>query len=140
MDIPRCEEGVDLMKRAMRILAVALVFGVLVPVVKAGDDRPIVVVFDVDGARAGLSKAFLRDLADYLSSKLTESRRFAVVPREQLRRCLLVQKRKSHKPHCDESCRIELGRELAAEKTMSTRVMKLGRRCTVTLTVCGVRI
>ena len=35
MDIQRCEEGGDLMKKAMRILAVALVLGVLVTVVKA---------------------------------------------------------------------------------------------------------
>jgi len=102
---------------------------------QAADTRPIVAVFDVDGIRAKLSKAFLGDLADYLSTKLTESGRYTVIPRDQLRLRLTAEKSKTYQECFDQSCQIELGKDLAAEKTLSTKVMKMGRRCTVTLTL-----
>jgi hypothetical protein len=41
----------------------------------------------------------------------------------------------SHRPCFDETCRIELGRALAARKTMSARIMNMGKRCMLIATL-----
>ncbi len=41
----------------------------------------------------------------------------------------------SHKTCYDQSCQIELGKELAAEKIIATKLIKLGSRCTVASTL-----
>jgi hypothetical protein len=48
----------------------------------------------------------------------------------------LIEERKASYDECyDEACQIELGRDLAAQKTLATEVMKLGSQCKVTLSV-----
>jgi len=93
---------------------------------------PVVAVFDLEDKGAGLPDELLDRLGDYLSTRLAATGVFEIVPRDQLRQKLLEQKKESYK-HCyDQSCQIELGRELAAEKSLSTKVILLGSRCTVT--------
>ena len=123
------------MKLSFNVVAIFLVGGLgCASVAEAGDERPIVVVFNVEVKNVRLSKGFLDGLADYLSSRLTESGAYQVVPRDQVKQRLVQQKKGSYKECYDQSCQIEIGKELAAEKTLSTKVIKLGNRCTVTLT------
>jgi hypothetical protein len=121
------------MKKGIAVLLFALVL--LVVVKSIAGDRPIVAVFDVDGKRAGLSKGLCESLSDYLSAKLTESGAYQVIPRSDLKKRLTEEKKGSYKECVDQACQIELGRELAAQKTLATQVLKLGSRCTVTLTL-----
>ncbi len=127
------------MKVAYRAALLDLGVGLFLPAVRAGDQRPIVAVFDVEVKNAKLSKGFLDGLADYLSTRLTESGAFQVVPRDQIKQRLTQQKRGSYKECFDQSCQIEIGKELAAEMTISAKVIKLGNRCTVTLTLYDLR-
>ena len=60
---------------------------------------------------------------------------FQVVPRSDLKKRLVQQKAKSHESCSDESCQIEIGRELSAQKTLSSQLIKLGSKCKVTLTL-----
>jgi hypothetical protein len=108
--------------------------------VSANTERPpVVVVFDVEDKGAGLPAELLDRLGDYLSSKLAATGAFEIVPRDQVRAKLLEQKKKSYKFCYDQSCQIELGRELAAEKSLSTKVILLGSKCTVTCSLFDLR-
>lgn len=62
---------------------------------------------------------------------LTESGKYSVVPRDQLRQRLLDEKKGSYRPCMDESCQIELGKALAANLTLSTTLIKVGGKCAV---------
>jgi len=56
----------------------------------------------------------------------------AVIPREQLRERLQSKKSDSYRKCFDEACQIELGKEVAAEKSLATRILKVGSICVVT--------
>ncbi len=102
--------------------------------------RPIVAVFDVDkDRRIRLPRATLLEMANYLSTRLTESGRYQVIPRDQLKKRLVQQKTASYKDCYDQSCQIAIGKELAAEKSLSTRIGKMGSRCTVNLKLFDLR-
>jgi outer membrane protein OmpA-like peptidoglycan-associated protein len=62
-----------------------------------------------------------------------------VVPRGQIKRRLAKQKVTSYRRCYDQSCQIEIGRELAAAKSLAPTLIKLGRRCIVTLTLYDLR-
>jgi len=102
---------------------------------QAAERRPIVAVFDVEAKGIKLSVSLLERLSDYLSSRLAETGRFMVIPRDDLKKRLLGQKAKSYKQCYDRSCQIEMGREMAADKTIATRVIKFGTRCMLTSTL-----
>jgi len=111
------------------VLVLAVVLGCS-SVAEAGDERPIVVVFSVEMKNLRMSRpeqdALSDYLTDYLTGKLAGAGVFQVVPRDQLKKRLMKQKTRSYKECYDQSCQIELGRELAAEKTLATKVLKLG--------------
>ncbi len=98
----------------------------------AQEESPIVAVFDVEDASDLLKEMEREQLQDFLAARLTELARFKVVPREQLKARLLDQKTSSYKECYDTSCQIELGREVAAQKTVATRIIKMGESCVVT--------
>lgn len=98
-------------------------------------ERPIVAVFDVEAKRVDLSHDLLDALADYLATKLAETGKYQVVPRDQIRERISVQKKESYKTCFDQACQIEMGRELAAEKTVATQVSKFADVCTVGVTL-----
>jgi len=118
-----------------RVMAVVLVSGLAVSEGRAGGERPIVAVFSVELEGVKLTGQFRNSLANYLATRLTESGKYQVIPRDQLKKRLFAQKKKSFKECYDQSCQIEIGKELAAEKTLSARIAKLGKRCTVSLTL-----
>jgi len=95
------------------------------------EERPIVAVFDMEDRGAGLSKATLNNLTDYLAAMLTEGG-YQVIPRTQIRERLKQQQTESYKQCFDQSCQIELGKELAAQKSLATKVLKIGKKCRVT--------
>lgn len=106
---------------------------------RAQSQKPIVAVFDIENKGAGLSATLLDRLSDYMAMQLASSGRYQVVPRAQLKQRLVQQKRESYKKCFDQTCQIEVGKEMAAQKTISTVVMKLGERCTVTSIVYDLR-
>ncbi len=97
-------------------------------------EGPIVAVFDVEDCGAGISENVLGNLTDYLSAMLIEGG-YQVIPRAQIRERLEATKKGSYKKCFDQSCQIELGRELAAQKSLATKVLKIGSQCRVTGTL-----
>lgn len=100
--------------------------------VRAEDPTPIVAVFELQDQGNKMSGAQRDQLTDYLGSLLTQNG-FAVVPRAQLKERLRDQKQGSYKACFDEGCQIELGRELAAQKSLASQVLRFGKSCKVTV-------
>ncbi len=96
--------------------------------------RAVVAVFDIEVKGLELDPGTLDRLVDWLCTLLTR-RRYQVVPRSQLKQRIQAQKTESYKACYEESCQIEIGKELAAEKSLSTQVLKLGEKCKVSLTL-----
>jgi len=115
------------MKKGLAGLLAAVLL-LLSPPILGGDCKPIVAVFNVEAKRVDLSNKVLELLSDNISTLLTESGKYQVVPRSELKKRIVHQKKRSFKECYDKSCQIEMGRELAAEKTLSTQVFKLGKR------------
>lgn len=92
----------------------------------------VVAVFSMDGADAHLSKKSTDKLTEYLAARLTETGSFLVIPTSQIRQRIEQQKAESYSACYDEACQIEIGKELAAQKAISTKVIQLGTHCVVT--------
>jgi hypothetical protein len=105
----------------------------------ANEKHPIVAVFDIEDNGVGLAKATLTRLTDYLSMNLATTGHYQVVPRSQLKMRLDEEKKESYKECYDQSCQISIGRELAAQKSLSTMIAKIGSRCTVTAVLYDLR-
>jgi hypothetical protein len=91
-----------------------------------------VAVFDIQDKSKALSRMELESLTDYLATKMAEDGLFHVIPREEIQKRLLSAKQKSYKSCYDQSCQIEIGREIAAQKTLSVKIASIGSSCIVT--------
>lgn len=114
-----------------RTILVALSLLWLSPPASA-EKKPIVAVFDVENRGADLSDELRNRLSDFLAMRIAASGAFQTVPRQQLKERLAAQKKESYKSCYDQTCQIEIGKELAAQKSLTTTVAKLGSRCMVT--------
>lgn len=119
------------MRRALLVLATVL----MTLAAQAEDRRPIVAVMDVETIGLSLPRQAIERMSVFLTGRIEATGRYQVVPREQLKRRLVEIKKKSFDLDCDQSCRIELGQAVAARKAITTKVVRAGDECAVTLTV-----
>ncbi|MCK5797483.1 MAG: hypothetical protein KAI47_09890, partial [Deltaproteobacteria bacterium] len=96
------------------------------------DKRPIVAVFLVEDSAGKMSRKTAEELAGYLAIQLTATDTFRTVPRAQLRKQLSTTKKTGYKVCYDQSCQIEHGKALAAQKSLSTKILAVGKICTIT--------
>ena len=102
-----------------------------------GSRRGILAVFDIDDR--GLLQAPQRDsLTEILATSLSAAG-FRVVPRSQLRERISAEKGKSYGACIDEACQIELGKAMAAEKSLATQIISIEGECTVMATLFDLR-
>jgi hypothetical protein len=94
--------------------------------------KQIVAVFDVHDASGRIDRAVLIQLTNYLSTAITATGRYKVIPRDQLRARLIQQKTNSYRKCIDETCQIELGKTLSAQKSLATHLLQVGKRCAIT--------
>ncbi len=119
-----------------RIVLLGLAVCLAVPLsALAGGRKPIVAVFEIQPRGVNLNRDLLRSLTEYLGTALSESGAYRVVPPGDIRRALMGKARESYKECYDKQCQIELGRELAANKTISSSILKIGKSCVVTCSV-----
>lgn len=123
------------MRRPLWLLLSALLAFLSAP---ARAERPVVVVFDLENRGAKLPAAVVGTLSDYIATRLAEDG-YQIVPRAEMKAALRSQKKASYRACYEESCQIELGRELAAEKTLASQVARVGRTCLVTLKLYDLR-
>jgi hypothetical protein len=103
----------------------------VVALAQVSGPAPIVALFDVQDASEKFNAKTLEQLTEYLSAKLTEVAGYKVIPRDQIRARLKEEQSESYKQCYDQSCQIELGRSLAAQKTLSTKLLQVGRKCAI---------
>jgi hypothetical protein len=99
---------------------------------------PIVAVFDLEDRGSGLAQGVLDNLTDYLSVLLAESG-YQVIPRDKIRERIEGEQAETFKECYDQSCRIEMGRELAAQKILAARILKIADTCQLTATLYDLR-
>lgn len=92
---------------------------------------PIVALFEMEDRGSKVDGEILANLIDYLAARLTEGG-YQVVPLDQVRERIRSLKSESSKVCYDQNCQIELGRELAAQKTLATKILRIGKSCQVT--------
>jgi hypothetical protein len=93
--------------------------------------KMIVAVFDVQDMSRKFKRRTLDQLTEYLSARITQVTRYRVVPRDQLRSRLFEEKKGTYRECYEETCQIELGKALAAQKSLSTKILKVGKRCAI---------
>jgi hypothetical protein len=99
---------------------------------------PIVALFDLRDAAGELSAQSVEQLTEYLAARLAASG-FRVIPRDQLRARLVQEKTKSYRACFDQSCQIELGRALAAQKSVACKLLRLQGQCALTALIFDLR-
>jgi hypothetical protein len=102
-------------------------------------DRVVVAVFDIESKGVDLPSEVLARLSSYGATRLASTDAYAVVPKEQIREQLEAKKADSYKNCYDQACQIEIGKEVAAQKSLSSSVMRLGSRCVVSLALYDLR-
>jgi hypothetical protein len=122
----------------MRMIQLAM--PLLILLVLMGQDASaasarVLAVFDVEVQGVRLTRATRNKLSRLIAAKLAAFPAYRVVPRSQVKKRLRAGKRESYKACYDQSCQIEIGRELAAEQVVSTQIFKLGSKCTATVQV-----
>ncbi len=94
---------------------------------------PVVAIFPIEDRRTEnrLSEEDVAALTQYVRTMMAKGTRFKIVPAARMREALREQKRESTKPCYDEGCQIEIGKALAADKSLSLRVVQVGDICSV---------
>jgi outer membrane protein OmpA-like peptidoglycan-associated protein len=95
----------------------------------------VLAVFDVADDSGGLTPVEARQLADYLAARIATLPATRVVPREQLRAALATAKAESYQSCFDESCQLELGKAVSAQKSVATKLLRVGGACALTSVV-----
>jgi hypothetical protein len=129
------------MKRLLALVIMTVIVGSAVVAAPTAEARkpPLVAVFDIKDGGAGLTASLRRRLSDYLSLQLAATATYQVVPRDEIKKRLSAQKKASYKACYSQSCHIEIGKELAAQKSLATTIVKLGTVCTVTSVLFDLR-
>ncbi len=97
--------------------------------------KPVVAVFELKNRHVSLSDAVLSSLREHLATRLVAAGTFNVLPSDSLQKALLAKKKESYEQRFDMGTQVELGRELAAQLTLATQIMKVGEKCMVSSTL-----
>ncbi len=95
--------------------------------------KTIVAVFDIEFKRVRMANSVRVALRDFIETRLTASGIYEVVPPDQLKKALSKQKIKSYRKCYKQTCQIKIGEELSADRTLSTRITRIGRACMVSM-------
>ncbi|MCK6549666.1 VWA domain-containing protein, partial [Myxococcota bacterium] len=101
-------------------------------------DRPrrrvgAIAVFGIEDVSNTFGADVVTQLTDYLAVKVTEVLRQPVVARDALREQLVAEKSKGYRDCADQRCQIALGRALSASRSLSTKLLRVGSTCAITL-------
>ena len=117
-----------------KIVGIAMVFTLLFTALPTrAQDKPILAVMEIEDNTKRFEPADLNGVREYLSTLLVASGLYQVVDksRHSRKREAVVRrlKRKSHDPCYDDRCRVELGRELAADSLLTCSIVGFGSLC-----------
>ena len=95
----------------------------------------VVAVFAIQDSTSSFTPAEIEQLSGYLAAKIAEGERYTIVPRSEMTAAIRRTQKETYDSCYDESCQIDIGRELAAQKALQTQLIKLGTKCAVTATL-----
>lgn len=98
-------------------------------------NAPIVAIFDVEDLTRKVAAPARAQLTEYLTATAARTLGWRVVPRAQLKAELESEKAKSLSACVDEACQIELGKAVAAQQALATKILEVGKQCAVTSTL-----
>jgi hypothetical protein len=127
------------MSRASIAAFVVLWVGFCVTAYAQDPKAPVVAVFEIENRGSPLSAQQMITLTEYLGTKLGERGMYRIIPRQEIRARLTEQKKESYQQCFDQSCQIEIGRELAAEFTVSSSIGRVGKLCLITASIYDLR-
>jgi len=113
-------------------MCASVVLALLLPSAVAAKRAPRVAVFELELRNVRLKKSMARILRDYLSDTMATTGAYRVVPEDKIREALRREQLRSRNDCFDKSCQRRIGRALSADYSLSTRVMRIGKTCTVT--------
>ncbi|HQL56295.1 MAG TPA: SUMF1/EgtB/PvdO family nonheme iron enzyme [Myxococcota bacterium] len=90
----------------------------------------IIAVFEIERRGVPLKAATMSNLNDYMYGRLAFAG-FKLTPQSQVRERVVSLKRESHKDCFDQSCQIELGKAVSADKSLSSQLIKIGDVCSL---------
>lgn len=97
------------------------------------EEKPVLAVMEIDDQAGRFGEPDLRNATDYLRASLVTTKKYFVVDRsrqENKRRAIVDRlKRETHDPCYDDTCKVELGRELAADTLLTCRLSAMGKTC-----------
>ncbi len=88
-------------------------------------------IFPIEDRGPVLKEKTREVLSDYFAG-LMASMGYSLVPRDELKAQLSKQKKASYEACYDQSCQIEVGKEVAASSVVATRVAQVGSQCILT--------
>ncbi|MCK6544925.1 hypothetical protein L6R52_03595 [Myxococcota bacterium] len=100
-----------------------------------GPRASVVALFDIVDAASELERDVRTQLSEYAAARIAQTMGYRLVPREELRERLSAQKAESYRTCFDQACQIELGKALAAEKSLATKLIRIGETCALIATV-----
>ncbi len=107
--------------------------------VPAVRESVVVAILDLQDPDRALRANERTQLTDYLTAHAIQQHGWKSVPRAQLREQLQQEKAASYESCVDEACQIELGKAVAAQKTLVTKLLRLGKACTMVMTLYDLR-
>jgi hypothetical protein len=94
-----------------------------------------IAVFAVEDVSRRLGKSLPTQLAEYLGTLLMKKGGYALIPQDHLQKRLATTKAESYRSCYDNACQIELGKALAAEGVVNTKILHVGGTCAITSTL-----
>ena len=124
---------------ATGVLALAFCLAGERGIVAQETERPILAVMDIEVVGFKLTPSSVDRLSALLTGRVMALGLFQVVQREAVQKRLVEMKKDSYSDCRAESCQIQLGVALSAQKTLSAQVVKVGNRCTVNMSVIDIK-
>ena len=104
--------------------------GVLPAASATAQSSEIIAVFEIERRGVPLKAATMSNLNDYMYGRLAFAG-FKLTPQSQVRERVVSLKRESHTDCFDQSCQIELGKAVSADKSLSSQLIKIGDVCSL---------
>lgn len=122
---------------AAAVILVSLTFSAQAQ--EGGKTKSAVLIFPIKVDGLQLQSSVKKALQQYLGTCLTMERFYSVMPESQIKVDLGGAKVESYKECYDESCQIQLGKAVAADKSLAVYLYAIDKKCRVTATIYDLR-
>ena len=99
----------------------------------------VVVVLDIEDGAGVLDPNANQSLTDAFSALLAEGGAFKIIPSANVRAQLKERAKDSYQANYDDATRVEMGKAAAAEKTLTTKLIRAGDRCALSAVLFDIR-